>query len=75
MYKYATGCSAGVAFAQDILKNGSENYIEFLKKGGSDYPLNLLKQSGIDLTTTKPVEETIHKFDELVKELEKLVEK
>lgn len=75
VYKYATGCSAGVAFAQDILKNGSENYIEFLKKGGSDYPLNLLKQSGIDLTTTKPVEETIHKFDELVKELENLVEK
>ena len=54
VYKYATGCSAGVAFAQDILKNGSENYINFLKKGGSDYPLNLLKQSGIDLTTTKP---------------------
>ena len=75
VYKYATGCSAGVAFAQDILKNGSENYIDFLKRGGSDYPLKLLKDSGIDLTSTKPVEETIQKFDELLKELEKLVGK
>ena len=45
VYKYATGCSAGVSFAQDILKNGSDNYMSFLKKGSSDYPINLLKSS------------------------------
>ncbi len=75
VYKYATGCSAGVTFAQYILKNGSDNYINFLKKGGSDYPLNLLKDAGIDLSGTKPIEATINKFDSLVKELEKIVEK
>lgn len=75
VYKYATGCSAGVSFAQDILKNGSDNYIEFLKKGGSDYPVNLLKSSGVNLTSTKPVEDTIKKFDSLLNELEKLLDK
>ncbi|MDY3958078.1 MAG: oligoendopeptidase F [Romboutsia timonensis] len=73
VYKYATGCSAGVSFAQDILKNGSDNYINFLKKGGSDYPINVLKDAGVNLTSTKPIEDTINKFDSLVKELEKLV--
>ena len=73
VYKYATGCSAGVSFAQDILKNGSDNYINFLKKGGSDYPINVLKEAGVNLTSTKPIEDTINKFDSLVKELEKLV--
>ncbi|VHR37626.1 oligoendopeptidase F [Clostridioides difficile] len=73
VYKYATGCSAGVSFAQDILKNGSDNYMSFLKKGSSDYPINLLKSSGINLTNTKPIENTIKKFDSLVAELEKLL--
>lgn len=75
VYKYATGCSAGVSFTQDILKNGSDNYINFLKKGGSDYPINVLKDAGVNLTSTKPIEDTINKFDSLVKELEKLVSK
>jgi len=75
VYKYATGCGAGVSFAQDILTNGSDNYINFLKKGSSDYPANLLKDAGVNLTTTKPIEETIKKFDSLVKELEKTMEK
>ena len=75
VYKYATGCSAGVSFAKDILKNGSDNYINFLKKGGSNYPIDLLKESGIDLTSTKPIEDTISKFDCLVTELQQLLEK
>jgi len=75
VYKYATGCGAGVSFAQDILANGSDNYINFLKKGSSDYPANLLKDAGVNLTTTKPIEETIKKFDSLVKELEKTMAK
>lgn len=75
VYKYATGCSAGVAFAQDILKNGSDNYINFLKKGSSDSPTNLLKKAGVDLTSTQPIENTINKFDSLVKELETIIVK
>lgn len=75
VYKYATGCSAGVSFAEDILKNGSDNYIDFLKKGGSDYPIKVLKDAGVNLTSTKPIKDTINKFDSLVKELEKLLVK
>ena len=60
VYKYATGCcSAGVRCAQDILKNGPDNYLNFLKKGGSDYPLNLLKSNNVDLNNTKPIKKTI----------------
>lgn len=73
VYKYATGCSAGVTFAQSILKDGPENYISFLKKGSSKAPTQLLKESGIDLTSTKPIEYTIKKFDSLLKELEVII--
>lgn len=73
VYKYATGCCSAVTCAQDILKNGSDNYMNFLKKGGSDYPLNLLKSNNVDLNSKKPIKKTIDKFDELVNELEKLL--
>lgn len=75
VYKYATGCSAAIAFSQDILSNGSDNYLQFLKKGGSDYPIELLKQSGINLNSTKPIEKTAEKFNSLVSELEKIIKK
>lgn len=76
VYKYATGCSAGITFAQSILKdNGAENYMYFLKKGGSNYPLKILKDSGVNLTSTKPMENTIKRFDDLVKELEEILAK
>ena len=75
VYKYATGCSAGVSFAQDILANGSDNYLNFLKKGSSQCPTKVLREAGVDLTTTKPIEETIKKFDSLVNELEKTIAK
>lgn len=73
VYKYATGCSAGVTFAQDIQKNGPDNYVSFLKEGGSDYPINLLKKHGVNLSNTKPIENTINKFNSLVDELEKII--
>lgn len=75
VYKYATGCSAGVTFAQDILKNGPDNYLSFLEKGSSEYPIDVLKDSGVNLMSTKPIENTIKKFDSLLKELEKALEK
>lgn len=74
VYKYATGCCSAVTCAQDILKNGPDSYLNFLKKGGSDYPLNLLKSNNIDLNSQKPIKNTINKFDQLVNELEKLLD-
>ncbi|MGL5330228.1 MAG: oligoendopeptidase F [Peptostreptococcaceae bacterium] len=76
VYKYATGCSAGITFAQSILNdNGAEQYIKFLKQGGSDYPINILKNNGVNLTSTKPILNTIKRFDDLVKELEDILAK
>lgn len=74
VYKYATGCCSAVTCAQDILENGPENYLNFLKKGGSDYPLNLLKSNNVDLKSQKPIKNTIDKFEQLVNELEKLLD-
>ena len=62
-------------FEKTIHELVENNYINFLKKGGSDYPINVLKDAGVNLTSTKPIEDTINKFDSLVKELEKLVSK
>lgn len=72
VYKYATGCSAGVSFANKILEGETSNYINFLKKGSSDYPIELLKSSGVNLESTKPIEDTINRFNDLVEELEKI---
>lgn len=76
VYKYATGFSAATAIKQHIKEEGKaavERYMNFLKAGGSDYPLNILKKAGVDLATPQPVEEALSYFASLVKEMEKLV--
>lgn len=75
VYKYATGCAAAISFSQDILNNskGTDNYMKFLSKGGSNYPIDILKQSGINLNSDKPIEKTLNKFESLVKELDTLI--
>ena len=73
VYQYATGYAAASAFAKSILE-GKENavskYIDFLKSGGSDYPIDILKKAGVDMTTSKPLEATIDRFNELLDMLE-----
>lgn len=76
VYKYVTGLSAGTALAQQILKDGQpavERYFAFLRAGGSDYPLNVLKAAGVDLTSPKPLEDTIGVFERLLAEMEELL--
>jgi oligoendopeptidase F len=73
VYQYATGYAAASSFARAILENGESavaKYIEFLKSGGSDYPINILKKAGIDMTTPTPLEDTINRFNELLDMLE-----
>ncbi|MGL5869708.1 M3 family metallopeptidase, partial [Clostridium chrysemydis] len=75
VYQYATGYAAASAFSNSILnneKNAVNKYIDFLKSGGSDYPIEILKKSGVDMTTSKPLLETIKRFDELLDMLEEL---
>jgi oligoendopeptidase F len=76
VYKYATGFSAATSLSQQILSEGRpavERYINFLSSGGSDYPLELLKKAGIDLSTPKPVEDAMDVFKEVLDEMENLI--
>ena len=77
VYKYATGLSSAVCIAYNILnkkEKALEKYLEFLKSGCSKYPLETLKDAGVDLISGYPVEETLKIFGEKVKELKKLME-
>lgn len=74
VYQYTTGFAAANSFSKMIAYEGEsavEKYKEFLKSGGSDYPLNILKKAGVDMSTPKPLEDTIRRFDELLEMLEK----
>lgn len=76
VYQYATGFSAAIALSSRILKYGEpavEQYKSFLKGGGSKDPIDLLKMAGVDMTTRKPVEDALARFEELVGELEGLI--
>jgi len=74
VYQYTTGFAAANSFSKMIVEEGEsavEKYTEFLKSGGSDYPINILKKAGVDMSTPKPLEDTIRRFDELLGMLEK----
>lgn len=76
VYKYATGFSAATSLSQQILNEGEpavNRYLEFLKGGGSDYPLNLLKKAGVDMTTPTPVNNALKVFEKTLDEFEKLI--
>lgn len=74
VYQYATGISAALSLSQQILDendpDATERYITFLKSGGSDYPIPLLQDAGVDLTTPQPVEDAINVYNNQLTELE-----
>ncbi|MCM3669278.1 oligoendopeptidase F [Mesobacillus maritimus] len=75
VYKYATGYASAIHLATKILDGDQKTltaYLEFLKSGSSDYPLELLKKTGVDLTTPEPIENALKKFTELIEEFSKL---
>ncbi|NGQ97312.1 oligoendopeptidase F [Brevibacillus sp. SYP-B805] len=75
VYKYATGFSAATSLAKQILEEGQpavERYLNFLKSGGSDYPLNLLKKAGVDMTSPEPIREALSVFRDLLEQMEEL---
>ena len=77
VYQYATGYSAAVALSNQILNEGEpavERYINnFLKAGSSDYPIEVLKKAGVDMTSAAPIEEACRVFEEKLNELEALL--
>ena len=76
VYKYATGISAAVALAERVLAGQSgavDAYLNFLRSGGSKFPLETLQAAGVDMTTSAPVESTLRLFDRRLSELEELL--
>mgnify|MGYP000862522793 FL=1 len=76
VYKYATGFSAATALANRILEEGKpavESYLEFLKSGDSDYPLNILKRAGVDMSSPEPISTAIATFKDFLKRFEDLL--
>ncbi|OBA06082.1 oligoendopeptidase F [Paenibacillus polymyxa] len=77
VYKYATGFSAATSFSKQILEEGQpavERYLGFLKSGGSDYSINILKKAGVDMSSPQPIREAMSVFEEVITEMEKLTE-
>ena len=71
VFQYATGISAANALVDQILDEGPETYKEFLKKGGSDYPINLLREAGVEMETGEPVEAAIKRYRKRLDRAEK----
>ena len=71
VYKYATGISVACRIVSDILsgKEGAlENYMKFLSSGGSDFPLEILKKTGIDIANDDTIDKALEMFRNTLKE-------
>ena len=74
VYKYATGISAAVSLATQVLESGdATNYIDFLKSGGSRYPVETLCKAGVDMSSPAPIQAALDLFSRRVTELESLI--
>ncbi len=76
VYKYSTGISAAIALSERVLNGGNrelQDYLGFLKSGGSKFPIQTLKGAGVDMSTQAPVEAATRKFADLLGQLEKLI--
>lgn len=76
VYQYATGYSAAIALSRRILNEGKpavDDYIKFLSSGSSNYPIELLKAAGVDMSTKEPVNLALELFKELLDQMEELL--
>ena len=77
VYQYSTGYAAAATLSKQVLDGGPEvrdRYInEFLKKGSSDYPIEILKNAGVDMTTREPIDHAMKVFESQLDEFEKLL--
>lgn len=75
VYKYATGFSAATSFSKQILEEGKpavDRYLGFLRSGGSDYSINILKKAGVDMSSPEPIREAMSVFKEVIEQMEQL---
>ncbi len=78
MYQYATSFTASSALVEKVLakeKGSVERYLAFLSAGGSDYPIELLKKAGVDMTTSEPFDKAIVSMNRIMDEIEAILKK
>lgn len=78
VYQYATSFTAATALAKKVMENDKtarSNYLKFISSGGSDYPINLLKKAGVDMTTADPFTLTMKEMNWVMDEIEKVLAK
>lgn len=76
VYQYATGFSAATALSKQILEEGQpavDRYIQFLKSGSSNYPIEVLKKAGVDMTSADPIRQALQVFEQKLNEFEQLL--
>jgi oligoendopeptidase F len=76
VFQYATSFTASAALSEKVLagdKSETERYLSFLSAGGSDYPIELLKRAGVDMTSDEPLDLTIRKMNRVMDEMEKIL--
>jgi len=78
VYQYATSFCASTALAERVLnkeEGAVDNMLTFLSAGGSDYPIEILKKAGVDMTTSDPFDKTMSAMNRTMDEIEKILDK
>ena len=78
VFQYATSFTASSALAEKVKAgdpDAKKRYLAFLSAGGSKYPVDLLKDAGVDMTTDEPLDLTIRKMNRIMDEMEGLLAK
>jgi oligoendopeptidase F len=78
VYQYATSFTASSALSEKVLsgdESAKKRYLAFLSAGGSKYPIDLLKDAGVDMTTDEPLDLTVKKMNRVMDEMEQLLAK
>ena len=75
VYQYATSIAASAFFAGRVMRSAKErdNYLDVLRAGGSDYPVDVLKKAGLDMTTPAPYRALVDKFSKTLDQIEALI--
>ncbi len=78
VYQYSTSFTASTALSEKVIngeKGAVEKYLKFISSGGSDYPINQLKDAGVDMTTSDPFNKTMEKMNKVIDEIEDILAK
>jgi oligoendopeptidase F len=76
VYQYATSFTASAALSEKVLAGdgaATKRYLAFLSAGGSKYPIELLKDAGVDMTTNEPLQLTLQKMNRIMDDMERIL--